>query len=125
MALKGEEPNFPDLPVSRIVMITYYIRTGADGTPQLVRRINYGPERVVAVGIENLQLSWDLVDGVNNPINQEDFDDEAEGQIRKANVYMSASSRQFAPNAQPLRTSLTTQVSLRSMAFVSRYDIAP
>ena len=125
MALKGEQPNFPDLPVSRIVMITYYIRIGADGTPQLVRRINYGPERVVAVGIENLQLSWDLVDGVNNPINQEDFDDEAEGRIRKANVYMSASSRQFAPNAAPLRASLTTQVSLRSMAFVSRYDIAP
>lgn len=124
MALKGVEPNFPDLPVTRIQMITYYIRV-ANGTPQLVRRVNYGPERVVAIGIENLQLTWDLVDGVNNPINQEDFDDEAEGQIRKANVYMSAGSRQPGPNTQPLRTALTTQVSLRSMAFVSRYDIAP
>jgi prepilin-type N-terminal cleavage/methylation domain-containing protein len=125
MALKGGEQNFPDLPVSRIQMITYYIRTGADGTPQLVRRANYGPERVIAIGIENLQLSWDLVNGVNNPINQEDFAGEAEGQIRKANVYMSASSRQPGPSEQALRGSLTTQVSLRSMAFVSRYDIAP
>ena len=125
MALKGEEPTFPDLPVTRIVMITYYIRTGADGTPQLVRRINYGPERVVAVGIENLQLSWDLVDGANNPTNVETFADEAEGQIRKANVYMSARSRQYGAGSTPMRTALTTQISLRSMAFVSRYDIAP
>ena len=124
MELRGDQPTFPDLPISRIQMITYYIRV-VDGTPQLVRRVNYGPERVVAVGIENLQLSWDLVDGINNPINQEDFADEAEGQIRKANVYMSATSRPSGPNVQPLRTSLTTQVSLRSMAFVSRYDIAP
>jgi hypothetical protein len=125
MALKGPDPNFPDLPVSRIQMITYYVRIGANGTPQLIRRVNYGPERVVAVGIENLQFSWDLVDGVNNPINQETFAAEAEGQIRKANVHMSAMSRQLGPDARPLRSSLNTQVSLRSLAFVSRYDIAP
>jgi prepilin-type N-terminal cleavage/methylation domain-containing protein len=125
MALKGEEPTFPDLPVSRVRMVTYYLRLGADGTPQLVRRVNYGAERVIAIGIENLQLSWDLVDGANNPTNVEIFADEAEGQIRKANVYMSAQSRQFGADSTPMRTALTTQISLRSMAFVSRYDIAP
>ena len=67
MALKGDEPNFPDLPVSRVVMVTYYLRLGPDGAPQLIRRLNYGPERVVAAGIENLQLSWDLVDGLAIP----------------------------------------------------------
>lgn len=124
MALRGADPTFPDLPVSRVVMVTYYLRLAPDGTPQLIRRANYGPERVVATGIENLQLTWDLVDGLNNVTSQEDFADESEGQIRKANVYMAGRSRRIG-TGQPTRSSLTTQVSLRSMAFVSRYDITP
>jgi prepilin-type N-terminal cleavage/methylation domain-containing protein len=124
MSLKGDEPIFPDLPVSRVVMVTYYLRLGPDGTPQLIRRLNYGPERVVATGIENLQLTWDLVDGLANPTGVEDFAAEAEGQIRKANVYLAGRSRRIG-TGQPVRSALTTQVSLRSMAFVSRYDITP
>ena len=69
MALKNGEPIFPDLPVSRITMVTYYLKAGADGVPQLIRRVNYGAERVVAIGIENLQLTFDLVDGATNPTN--------------------------------------------------------
>lgn len=124
MALKGDEPTFPDLPVSRVVMVTYYLRLAPDGTPQLIRRQNYGAERVVAAGIENLQLTWDLVDGLANPTGVEDFAAEAEGQIRKANVYLAGRSRRIG-TSQPVRSALTTQVSLRSMAFVSRYDITP
>jgi len=127
MALQGGGNNFPDLPVSRIYMITYYITVGTSGLPQLVRRVNFGDERVVAVGVENLQLTWDLVDGVDNPTNVETFGgDLAEGQIRKANLYMAARANNAVAGAsQPARTSLTTQVSLRSMAFVSRYDLEP
>jgi prepilin-type N-terminal cleavage/methylation domain-containing protein len=124
MALKGAEPIFPDLPISRVVMVTYYLRLGANGTPQLIRRVNYGAERVVAAGIENLQFTWDLVDGLANPTGVEDFAAEAEGQIRKANVHMAGRSRRIG-TGQPVRSALTTQVSLRSMAFVSRYDITP
>jgi prepilin-type N-terminal cleavage/methylation domain-containing protein len=125
MALKGEANTFPDLPVSRVLMITYYITVPSGGVPQLVRRVNYGAERVIAVGIENLQLSWDLVDGVNNPTNVETFGDgAAEGQIRKANLYLAGRSQSaVAATGEPLRASLATQVSLRSLAFVSRYDL--
>lgn len=124
MEMKGGEPTFPDMEVSRVEMITYYIRV-ADGVPQLIRRVNYGDERVIAIGVENLQLSWDLVDGVTNPTNVETFaDDGAEGQIRKANVYLAARSQDiYSGTGRPLRASLSTQVSLRSLAFVSRYDI--
>lgn len=127
MELTGDGNTFPDLPVSRIVMITYYISISDSGTPQLIRRVNYGEERVVAIGIENLQISWDLVNGVDNPTNVETFGgDIAEGQIRKANLFMSARAQTItATNGQPVRTSLATQVSLRSLAFVSRYDIEP
>lgn len=125
MEMKAGEPTFPPLQVSRVNMITYYIKVPGTGPPQLIRRVNYGEERVVAVGVENLQLSWDLVDGVTNPTNVESFDAEGgEGQIRKANLYMAARSQDImSTSRQPLRTSLTTQVSLRSLAFVSRYDL--
>ncbi len=125
MELKAGEPTFPALQVSRVQMITYYIRVTDGGIPQLIRRVNYGDERVIAVGVENLQLSWDLVDGVTNPTNVETFaDDGAEGQIRKANVYLAARSQDvYSGTSEPMRTSLSTQVSLRSLAFVSRYDL--
>lgn len=124
MAMKGDANTFPDLPVSRVVMITYYIKVPANGLPQLIRRVNYGEERIVAIGVENLQFSWDLVDGADNPTNVEAFGEAGEGQIRKANVFMSARSAALdAEHGHPARSSLTTQVSLRSMAFVSRYDL--
>jgi hypothetical protein len=108
-------------------MVTYYLRFGADGVPQLVRRANYGAERVIAMGVENLQMTFDLVNGATNPTNVDTFDaDTAEGQIRKVNLYMAGRSREVdVASGHPLRTSLSTQVSLRSLAFVSRYDIAP
>jgi type II secretory pathway pseudopilin PulG len=125
MAMKAGEPTFPDLPVSRVLMVTYYINATAAGVPQLIRRVNYGAERVIAIGVENLQFSWDLVDGATNPTNIEAFgEDGGEGQIRKANIYMAARSQDsFSGTRQPLRSSLSTQVSLRSLAFVSRYDL--
>jgi len=125
MELRGEAASFPATPVSRVTMITYYIAVPDGGMPQLIRRVNYGAERVIAIGIENLQLSWDLVNGTTNPTNVLDFDDDVlEGQIRKANLYLAARSiNTMANTSLPLRTSLSTQVSLRSLAFVSRYDL--
>jgi len=125
MELRGEADTFPATAVSRVTMVTYYIRVPEGGMPQLIRRVNYGAERVIAIGLENLQLSWDLVNGTTNPANVLDFDDDvSEGQIRKANLYMAARSvNTMASTNLPLRTSLSTQVSLRSLAFVSRYDV--
>lgn len=125
MEMKAGEPTFPDLQISRVQMVTYYLRVTDSGMPQLIRRLNYGDERVIAIGVENLQFSWDLVDGVTNPTNVEAFDEDgAEGQIRKANVYMAARSQDaYSGTGEPMRTSLSTQVSLRSLAFVSRYDL--
>ena len=117
-----------DIDLHRISMITYYLYVPTSGpitSPHLIRRVNYGEERVVAIGVENIQLTWDLVDGVTNPTNVDAFDTNTqEGQIRKANLYMAARSlERFSRTENYMRTSLTTQVSLRSMAFVSRYEV--
>ncbi len=118
---------WPPLEMHRIYMVTYYLMVPTSGpitSPHFIRRVNYGEERAIAIGIENIQLTWDLVDGVTNPTYVSDFNDETlEGQIRKANIYMAGRSLAETGRNQVVRTSLSTQVSLRSMSFVSRYDL--
>lgn len=107
---------------SRLRMVTYYLdNTAADGLPRLVRRINMNPGRVVALGVENLQFTYDLVDGVTNPTGQ--AAPATPNQIRKINVALGArSQRRFRQMNDFVRTSLATQVSLRSLALVDRYQ---
>lgn len=125
---------WPPTTITRVNMISYYIYVPTSGqvtSPHLIRRINYGPERVIAIGITNVQLSWDLVDGVTNPTSVPNPGtpllpgaDSTEHQIRKANLFMSARSLQvYSQTGQSLHASLSTGVSLRSLAFVSRYDV--
>jgi hypothetical protein len=82
-------------------------------------------------------VSYDLVDGVNNPsevkFTSADLDPSnstgrcypnacSPNQIRKINITLSGRSR--TPQRQTrqyLRNTLTTQVSLRSMSFIDRY----
>jgi type IV pilus assembly protein PilW len=113
-----------DVSAERVLMISYYIDAVTDpGRPRLIRRVNLGPERTLAVGIDNLQLTYDLVDGDTNPVNQpEPVDPNTPDQIRKATVFLSGQSfREWRRNGQVLRSSLSTQVGLRSLAFRDRY----
>jgi type IV pilus assembly protein PilW len=106
---------------SRLRMVSYYIDTTfADGLPRLVRRVNMNAGRVVALGIDNLQFTYDLVDGATNPTNQAAT--ATPNQIRKVNIGVVARSRQrFRETQDFVRTGLSTQVSLRSLALVDRY----
>jgi prepilin-type N-terminal cleavage/methylation domain-containing protein len=104
---------------SRVRMLTYYVDTTTE-PPRLMRQINYNAPRAVAVGIDNLQLSYDIADGINNPTNVKAPANP--NQIRKVNLYLSARSRTRARSGQFLRNSLATQIALRSLAFVDRYQ---
>lgn len=128
---------------SRIRMITYYLDTLTEpGTPRLVRRIGWGDivagvgrGRTAAFGIEELFLRYDLVDGVNNfsDVAMDAADLAGTGtcapspcspnQIRKINLTLRARSRErFVHTQDFFRNSLATQVSLRSLALVDRYQ---
>jgi hypothetical protein len=127
---------------TRIRMISYYLDTTVSGHPRLVRRVNNGHPTTfnnalgtaVAIDVENLQFTYDLVDGVNNPSNVQFVSGDytasgactpnacSQAQIRKVNIVLMARS----PNPLPgstfvFRNTLTTQVSLRGMAFVDEY----
>jgi hypothetical protein len=129
--------------VSRIRMITYYLDNTLDPTtPRLVRHMNWGPPaaalnmrgRTVAFGIENFLITYDMVDGATNPSNVRMIDADltdagacapascSPNQIRKVNIFLAGRSLdRFATTDEFFRNTLTTQVSLRSMALVDRY----
>jgi len=129
---------------TRVRMITFYIDTlTTPGRPRLVRRLNSGDPvafnnnlgTAVAFDIENLQISYDLADGVTNPagVKMTVADQNGTGRcapnpcsrnnIRKVNIVLSGRSRVPTKGTrQFLRNRLQTQVSLRSLAFVDRYQ---
>ena len=133
-------------------MISYYIDattpTGAPAAPRLVRRMNNGSGTTasttfnnklgttVAFDVDNLQITYDLNDGVNNPSGVRmiaaDLAPAGTGacapnpcsvnQIRKVNIVLTGRSHTVLKNSgQYMHNTLTSQVSLRSLAFVDRY----
>jgi hypothetical protein len=129
--------------ISRIRMITYYLDDTDAVHPRLVRRINNGHPgnfdnelgTAVALDVVNLQFTYDISNGAGNPggveMNAADLALTgscapvacAETQIRKVNLMLR--SRPANPNqvmTNNLNNLLETQVSLRAMAFVDRYQ---
>ena len=129
--------------LSRVRMITYYLDATADPKhPRLVRRVNNGDALVfdnktgtaVALDIENLQFTYDINNGTNNPGNVE-MDDTDQGlagdcaplacaptQIRKVNIALNARSTNATNSTlRTFRNGLQSQVSLRGMSFIDEY----
>jgi hypothetical protein len=130
--------------ITRVRMITYYLDATTDPRhPRLVRRINNGHPTTfnntlgtaVAMDIENLQFSYDISNGTNNPGNVKMVGADllttgacnpvacAATQIRKVNIALSGRNRNVGNNNRSLalRNVLQSQVALRGMAFVDRF----
>jgi prepilin-type N-terminal cleavage/methylation domain-containing protein len=114
---------YPETTAHRVLMISYYLDASNPARPRLMRRINLGQDRAIGIDVENLQITYDLVDGVTNPVNVEaPVAPNTPAQIRKANVFLSGRShRPWSRTQQFLRNTLSTQVSLRSLSFFDRY----
>ena len=117
--------TFPPTTATRINLISYYIDAVTDpALPRLVRQVNMGTRLAIALGIENYQVTYDLVDGGTNPTNVENpVEPSSPNHIRKANLFLAARALAVNPRTrQFFRNTVATQVSLRSLAFVDRYD---
>jgi hypothetical protein len=124
MNLKSGQ-QFPPTTATRINLISYYIDATTDpALPRLVRQVNMGPQLAIALGIENYQVTYDLVDGGANPTNIETpVAPSSPNHIRKANLFLAGRSLLVNPRTrQFFRNTVSTQVSLRSLAFVDRYQ---
>ena len=133
-SLKSGSPGpFPcGFAAARLLMYTYYIdATTVPGTPRLTRQMNHFPARALAGVLESLNLSYDLVDGVNNPtlVTSLPYTDTGSGlvytatQIRKVNLRLGVRSDTLSSQTRDyIRTQLATVISLRNLAFVDRYQ---
>jgi hypothetical protein len=116
--------TFPPTTATRVFLTTYYLDFTTDPEmPRLIRRINFNQGEPVALVLDDLQFTYDLVDGLSNPT---DIDSptapNSPNQIRKVNILLSGRSTSKIENTQEyLHRTLTTQVSLRSLSFVDRY----
>jgi prepilin-type N-terminal cleavage/methylation domain-containing protein len=129
--------------ISRVRLITYYLDTTSDPAhPRLVRRVNNGDDTTfdnnlgtaVASDVINLQFTYDIVNGVNNPggVSMSAADRNGTGacapnpcdetQIRKVGLRVTARAPNRVSGAASFMTNtLESQVSLRAMAFVDRF----
>jgi prepilin-type N-terminal cleavage/methylation domain-containing protein len=105
----------------RVWLISYFLDTSRDASkPCLMRQVNYETPRAVALVMEGLQLTYDIVDLDTNPTNVEN--PSTPSQIRKANILLTGRSTWHERNSSEyLRRSLTTQVSIRSLSYFDRY----
>jgi len=123
----GASTCFPTTLATRIWMITYYLdNVTAPTYTRLIRQVNMNAPTPVGETLENLQFTYNFVDGVTNPANQPTVPaGNSEANIRSVNVYLGARSShaiQKANSAIYSRSNLMTQVSLRSLAYVNRYQ---
>lgn len=117
----------------RVMMITYYVDNtviSADGhsAPRLVRQVNHFEPQALAGVVEDLDLTYDLVDGVNNPAEIVSLPYTAGGvtytanQIRKVNLHVGVRSEMISrPTNDFLRNHISTSVDVRSLASVDNY----
>lgn len=115
----------------KVTMITYYVdNTTTPGTPRLVRKVNNFEPQALAGVIEDLDLTYDLVDGVNNPseITSLPYTDNVaqvtynSNQIRKVNIHVGVRSETISrPTQDYIRNHISTSVDVRSLASVDRY----
>jgi prepilin-type N-terminal cleavage/methylation domain-containing protein len=119
----------------RVRMISYFVDTVTNpASPRLVRRVNANPANAVAFEVEAFRLTYDIADGTVNPAGvRMDATDTGIGgacapfpcspnQIRKANVTMSIRSERRNEQTGFYHNTLYTQVALRSLSFVDRFN---
>jgi len=134
----------------RVLMISYWldITQSVNGVviPRLMRQVNLAPSaascllsppplngcpRSVAEVIEGFELSYDYVNGtvpVNNQVSSTAAATAcsctiSDNQIRKVNLYIAGrSDNPLTTTNQYLRNNIATQIDLRSLAFVNRYQ---
>jgi type II secretory pathway pseudopilin PulG len=128
--------TFPNTGLFRAMMITYYVdNTTTPGTPRLTRVVNHFTPQALAGVVEDLDLTYDLVDPSFNSVSDIPslpYTDAVTGvtytnnMIKKVNVHVGVRSESISKPAQDyVRNHISTAVDVRSLASVDRYNNAP
>jgi prepilin-type N-terminal cleavage/methylation domain-containing protein len=115
--------TYPQTSATRIWMVSYWLDNVTDPVHiRLDRAVNFNAPQPVGETLENLQFTFNFNDGV--AVNQSTIPTGyTESQIRSVNLYMSTrSTSMLGQTRQYARENFQTQLSLRSMAYVNRYQ---
>jgi hypothetical protein len=115
----------------RLMMVTYYVdNTTTPGTPRLARVNNFAAPMALAGVVEDLDIAYDLVDGVTNPTQVSSLPYTAGGltydpsQIRNVSLHIGVRSDMLSTQSNGtdyIRNHVSTRISIRNLAFVDRY----
>jgi prepilin-type N-terminal cleavage/methylation domain-containing protein len=119
--------KYPPTTATRIWMITYYIDSNTNPQrPVLMRQVNFNPAVAVAEVIENLNVTYDIVNAQVTvpPVNaQQIILPDTPAQIRKVNLLLAARSETASNQTRGyFRNNLQTEVSIQSLSFFSLYQ---
>jgi hypothetical protein len=122
---------FGQITVTRVAMVTYYVDATVATTPRLVRRENNFAAQALAGVVEDLDITYDLVDGQINPVKIESLPYTTTtppiitftaNQIRKVNLHVGVRSEEFSTLYKDyMRHHISTTVSVRNLAFIDEY----
>jgi prepilin-type N-terminal cleavage/methylation domain-containing protein len=129
--------------VTRIWMVTYYVDSVTNPTcPQLIRQVNYpnypaaapaNPPQAIGECIESLGITYDI-DSSTDPVGTyplgpgdapQPLSPDLPSQIRAVNVFLAGRSEVpflMGTDNSFVRNNISTQVSLRSVAFVNQFN---
>jgi prepilin-type N-terminal cleavage/methylation domain-containing protein len=108
---------------TRIWMVSYYIDSVTDpNVPRLMRQINFNAPQPVALAAENLQISFDMEDGINTNVKAPPAP-LSPNEIRKVNLFLATrSAMRYSRTNNFVRNGLVSQVGLRSLSYRDRYQ---
>jgi prepilin-type N-terminal cleavage/methylation domain-containing protein len=117
---------FANTSATRVWMISYYLdNITSPPFVRLVRQLGLGTPTPVGETLENLQFTYNFVDGNTNPANQPTVPTgDSESQIMCVNLYLAARSSDLETQVNThhySRDNLMTQVSIRSNAYTNQY----
>jgi hypothetical protein len=115
----------------RLQMITYYVdNTTTPGSPRLTRMLNHFAPQALAGVVEDLDLTYDLVDTNSDAVQGLTTLPQtingvlySANMIKKVNLHLGVRSEQMSKPMQTyVRNHITTAVGIRSLASMDRYD---
>ncbi len=124
----GANSCFTNTTATRVWMVSYYLdNVSSPPYVRLIRQVGLYPGSATPVGetLENLQFTYNFVDGLTNPSNQATVPaGDTESEIMSVNVYLAARSsykERQGNNTFYSRDNLMTQVSIRGNAYSNQF----
>ena len=122
----GTNACFANTTATRVWMVSYYLdNVSSPPYVRLVRQVGLQTATPVGETLENLQFTYNFVDGSTNPTNQSTVPaGDSESQIMSVDVYLAARSSYMEHQGNSnfySRDNLMTQVSIRSNAYTNPF----